>query len=224
MTINPWPAALRLLECRAELRNFAKSGGVTGTGRQQRVFSDAGYWEITVRLLVRNRDHANAYKAMIARLRTGEDILVKVQDLARPMGAAEPFGTVQFGSAVALRATTATINTNGVVLQAGNHFSVAGQLYRITEIVSGPATPPTLSPWQSFAPWRQQTPWENGEDPTGSYEVKFLPPARQAFASGANLITKAMTLKCVMKDLAEGDMELAVARLGEPTITFIEQY
>ncbi|MBS7543029.1 hypothetical protein [Ancylobacter oerskovii] len=96
------------------LKGLVSSGGRVADGREQRVQDDVGFW---------NRAQALAYRAMLTRLRTGEEILVKVFDAYGPehTGAAVP-PSASLTEAAALRATSLNISTFGQMLTDGRPF------------------------------------------------------------------------------------------------------
>lgn len=222
MTIE-WPGSFRILAGEPELRNFAKGGGPTGTGQEQRVFHDAGLWEVPVTLFIKGREALLDYRNVKARLRQGEDILVKICDKYKPDGAADEGSSAEIAGATALRATEASIAVDGIALRAGHRFRVFRYLYEITKIVSGPSAPgPSLGPWERSSPWNDESIWADTAGSTATYVVEFLPPSRIAFADGDPVIFDDLSVRCVLKNLSEGDLDQSGGRTASPQLTFIE--
>ncbi len=223
MTIEAWPDVLKARIWDPHLRNLAAAGGMTPTGRTQRVFSDAGLWEIKIsNIVVRNRQHAAAFRALIARLRAGEDILLPVRDCYPPIGNRISNAAASFVGGAALRATQVTLNIAGVAVEAGHHLSVGDRLHLVTEVVSGPSMPPLLNQLVSRSPWSSSVPWSNAVAGSADYALKILPPLRAAQGSGVAARFRDLRLRCVLKDTADGDLDLDLGRFGAPSLTFIE--
>lgn len=222
MTIQ-WPASLVPAKCNPTLRNFTTSGGRSMTGREQRVYSDAGYWSIDMqRIVVKGRAERYAYTAMINRLRQGEDVIVPIFDLYAAVGAANNGSTAAVAAAALLRATSLSITVSGLDVQAGVRFSIADRLYEISEVVSGPASPPLENQLTSDSPWADDQPWTDTVNATGTYVVKILPPLRAPVAVGNQINFSAPELRCIPADPGDGDLDLEIGRYGFPSITFIE--
>lgn len=221
MTITQWPGVLKARNWDAHLRNLAVSGGRSLSGREQRAFGDAGLWEVRIsNIVVRNRAQAAAFRALIARLRTGEDILLPVRDLYRPV--ANQNVTAQLSSGAALRATQVALTISGLDLQPGHHLTIDDRLHLVSEIVSGPVAPPLLNQLVSDLPWSDAIPWRDAVAGSAAYAAKLLPPLRAAVAGGTAVQFKDLVLRCVLKDLGDGDLDLDLGRLGRPSLTFIE--
>lgn len=207
--------------CNAELRNFHKSGGRTATGREQRVFGDAGFWEISYRSIPMRgrRDRVLAYRAMIARLRQGEEIVARVFDLFRCKGQ-EP---LRIASAAAMRATSITIEGIDADLLPGHHFTIGNRLHRVTEVTaqSEKATGVVTGTYTGEA-WTDADIWV--DEPAVSSTVKFLPPLRSAVAADALVEFDDLKCLCVLKDMSDGDLDLDLGRFGSPSFTLIESF
>ncbi len=224
MTIAAWPAVLKPRNCSPpELRNAARGGGQSFTGVEQRVFSDAGRWEITYEVPVSTRAQQLAWRAMVARLRSGEDILLTIFDKFRPAGV--PGGA--WGAAVstdaALRATTVHLVTVNVRVEAGVHFSIGQRLYRVVSVVAQtPAT--SISDWlTSDSPWSDSGVWVDDASSGGAaYEVKILPPLRAEADSGTAVEFEDLVCLCTLADASGGDLSLDLGRFATPSITFAE--
>ena len=223
MTILQWPDVLKARVWDPHLRNLAVSGGRTLTGREQRVFGDAGLWVIRVSdVVVRNREQAAAYRALIARLRAGEDILLPVRDLYQPLGVRSPDAAVKLKNAAPLRATQVDLNVAGVAVEAGHHLTIGDRLHLVTEVVTGPAVPPLLNQLVSGAPWSDALPWSDAVDGSADYAVRLLPPLRSDQPAGVTCSFRNLRLRCVLQELADGDLDLDLGRLGRPNLNFIE--
>ncbi|CZT36126.1 hypothetical protein [Rhizobium sp. 9140] len=216
MTITQ-SAALTLVSCNPELRNFVASGGRTGTGRQQNVFRDAGFWEIGVAFRTNNKASVLAYRAMIARLRQGEDILVSLVDLYCLEGEAPS----KILAPAARRATTVQVEGVAADLEPGHHITIQNRLHRVTEVLAQTETIiGTVLGAHDGSTWADGSTWVDEGDFTSS--IKFLPPLRAAIA--ANTLVEFDDLKClcVLKDMGDGDLDLDLGRFGSPSLTFIE--
>lgn len=223
MTIISWPAALKARVWDPHLRNQAASGGTSATGRTQRVFGDAGFWEVKVsQIVVHDRASVAAYRALIARLRAGEDILLPVRDLVLASGARNRFAFARLSADAPLRATQIDLSARGVDIAAGHHLAIDGRLHLVTEIVSGPSEPPLLNPALDDQPLSEGQPWADAVAGTASYSVRILPPLRSDIAAGSYLALHGFTLRCVLQDPGEGDLDLDLGRFARPSLSFSE--
>ena len=223
MTITVWPDVLKARIWDPHLRNLAASGGTSSTGRTQRVFGDAGLWEIKVsNIAVNTRERAAAYRALLARLRTGEDILLPVRDLYSAVGSNLSDASVTLTANAALRATQVGLTTTGVDIDPGYHFTIGGRLHLVTEVVSGPSEPPLLNQVVTDSPWSDDVPWVDAASGASAYTVKILPPLRAALTAGSPARFRNLSVRCVLKDVADGDLDLDLGRFGTPSLTFIE--
>lgn len=217
-----WNDQLRCRRSDAHLRNFARSGGRAMSGRERRVFSDAGFWIVAkAGIVVNTRERVAAYRAMMARLRQGEDILVPLCDLYRPVGALLPTSGALLSAPAALRAIRLNLLVSGVDLLAGQYLSIGDRLHLVTAIVARPSTPPLVNPVPIDAPFRDE-PWVDAAAASAAYTVDILPPLRAAAAAGAPVSFRDLKLRCVLRDLDDGDLELDLGRTGQPSLTFIE--
>ncbi|KRE00083.1 hypothetical protein ASE63_08245 [Bosea sp. Root381] len=152
MTIT-WNSALRARAGEPVLRNLAATGGRSPTGREQRVIGDAGFWHVPLTgLVVNTREKAAAYRAMLARLRQGEEMIFALCDMYRAPGALAVGSSVTIADATAPRATTINLFAGGVTIAPGYHFSLGGdRLHLITEVREG-ARRPAVSSVSSVMP------------------------------------------------------------------------
>lgn len=223
MTITVWPEILKARIWDPHLRNLASSGGTSATGRTQRIFGDAGLWEVRVSdIAVRNRAQAAAYRALIARLRTGEDILLPVRDLYAAVGSRVASASATLAGDAALRATEIALSVSGIDVEPGHHLTLGDRLHLVTEVVAGPTEATLLNQLVSDSAWSDALPWSDTVDGSVAYTVKLLPPLRAAAASGNPVQFKNLALRCVLKDTGDGDLDLDLGRLGRPSLTFIE--
>ncbi|MDR5172986.1 hypothetical protein IHQ56_15980, partial [Methylobacillus flagellatus] len=155
MTIS-WPVSLKPRNSSYDLRNMAATGGRTGTGREQRVFKDPGYWVLNYTVPVREKAQAREWRAMVTRLRAGEDIVAMVCDRWRADGAPGPY-TAELLADAAARATTLSIGTVGLDITAGVAFSIGNRLYRITSVNSH--TPIVYEGWDDAEAWDDDLVW-----------------------------------------------------------------
>lgn len=223
MTISTWPAALKARSWDAHLRNLSASGGTSPTGRAQRVFGDGGFWEVRIGgIKVAGRTAAAAYRALIARLRAGEDILLPVRDLYQPAGSRLESATVTLRANAPLRATQIALTVAGVDVEAGHHITLGDRLYLVSEVVSGPTTPPALNQLVSDSPWSDALPWADAVSGASAYTLKILPPLRADLLAGEPGRFRDLLVRCVLKDPLDGELDLDLGRFGAPSLTFIE--
>ena len=213
-----WSSALIPRSCNPELRNAARSGGVSLSGQEQRVFSPAARWEVTYQFSIHSTTQVNAWRAMLGGLRSGDDIIVTVYDMHKPGN----FGgdTTTLASAAALGAATLDIEGSGVVINAGQHISLGGdRLHLVTTVDEGTETNAGLVLAVSGdALWSDADIWIDGLITT----IGIVPPTRAAYAEGATVNLSALKLRCVLKDISDGDLGLDLGRFGSPSITFVE--
>lgn len=222
MTVT-WPAVLEARSWNANLRNMMASGGRTPTGRDQRVFSDAGFWEISISgIRIHNREEAAAYRAMLARLRTGEDILLPLPDAYAAVGARSNDAVITLSADADLRATQFALTAKGVDIQQGHYFTIGDRLHLGTQILSGPSAPPIVNQLVSDSPWSDDLPWADAVAGSSAYTIKFLPTSRADYSSGESVRFRDLLVRCVIKDPTDGDLDLDLGRLGTPSLTFIE--
>lgn len=223
--VMTWPAALEARRCNPNLRNSFKSGGRSISGIETRVTSDAAYWEVSIaEIMVSERDEARAYRRMAARLRDGEPIVLSIFDAYLPDGANGSASSIRVATTAALRATQMTIVVSGVDVEDGHHFSIGDRLYLITEVTGAPVSPPMVNPVITDTAWFDQ-PWtDDGESLSARYDIKFRPPLREEAPAGTLVRFKDLTLRCVIKDAADGDLDLDLGRLGAPSLTFNEDF
>lgn len=220
-----WPSILKARSCNVHLRNSVRSGGRSLIGTEQRQFSDAGRIEVSYSgIVVNTREKAAAYRSMIARLRAGEDILLSICDVYRPVGHRSPDAAVTFAADAALRATQLSLLSTGVDIEPGHHLTVGDRLHVVAQIVSGPGAPPLLNQVATDAPWSDEQPWADAVDGVAAYLVKVLPPLRAGYAAGTALDFGTLTLRAVIKDPDDGDLDLDLGRFGSPNLTFVESF
>ncbi len=223
MTIASWPPQLCARGWNPHLRNQSAAGGTSPSGRTQRVYSDAGFWEVVVSgIRIRNRDEAAAYRALLARLRTGEDILLPIRDLYQPDGSRLQNASVQLAANAPFRSTQIGLLVSGVDVAEGHHVTMGDRAYLITQVVSGPTTPPLLNQLVSDSAWSDALPWTDAVSGASAYTVKILPPLRADLVAGEPGRFRDLLVRCVLKDPADGDLDLDLGRFGNPSLTFIE--
>lgn len=216
-----WNPLLRARAGEPVLRNSAVSGGRSISGREQRLLGDAGFWSVPMRSIVVNtREKAAAYRAMTARLRQGESIILRICDAYVPRWARSEAAKAVLASAAPLRATQIGLTVTGIDVQPGHYLSFGDRLHLVTEIVSGPSEPPLVNPLVLDEPFHE--PWTDNVGTPASYVVKILPPLRAALSAGAAASFSDLKLRAVPEDLNAGDLDLDLGRFGTPSITFIE--
>lgn len=218
-------AWITLSQCDPNLRGVSDEGRRSSTGHNQRVLGDAGYWEVKyTEIAVMDATSARKYRAMLARLRAGEQILLPVPD---PYAVDDYDGvpsSASFGADAALRATTATINVVGPVpLEAGMYFTVGQRLYVVSEVTTEPSSGPSFLPWWDGVSWDDDATWlDAGSSPGPSYVVTFLPPLRTAATSGDPISLTSLQVLAELKTATDGDVDFEIGRLGRPSLTFVE--
>lgn len=218
MTIR-WPCdALQAVNVSFDIAARSLAAPASVSGVTQVVSSDAGVWKATLGgVVVRNRDHVLAFRAIAALLegRLGT-ILVPLcsayqpkpanwRDLYDPIphddDAAFDDDALYAGSsivvfcatAVPARAVSMTVKVVAAGdIQPGQHFSVEERLYRITAY---DATSRTMT---------------------------FRPPLREAVAAGTELNFDDPVCRMRLAGDDEMDLELQMRRRAEPSVNFIE--
>lgn len=225
MTVIPWPEVLIPRRCDPELRNFTKGGPPTAMGRQQRVFADAGYWQITLsEFSVATTERVLAWRKLIARLRAGGEVDVVVFD-AHSANPGVGLFSATLTAGVALRATSITVLVNFGEAGEGHYLSLDGRyLHVITEVVSKTEA-------QSIPQWlTTDDPWNDAggawfDDDTQGGDIltaNVLPPLRAAKASGSPVAFDGLRLRCVLDEMNSGDLSLDVGMFGFPTLVLRE--
>lgn len=216
-----WNPLLRARAGEPVLRNFAVSGGRSLSGREQRVLGDAGYWAIPMRSIVVNtREKAAAYRAMAARLRQSESVILRICDTYVPRWARSKAAKAVLTGDAPLRATQIALTVTGIDVQPGHYISFGDRLHLVTEIASGPAEPPLVNPLVLDEPFHE--PWTDNVDVPATYVVKILPPLRAGLPAGTSASFSDLRLRAVPEDLNSGDLDLDLGRFGTPSLTFIE--
>lgn len=222
----PFPSVLKARSVMTELRGFSRSGGRSLSGIEQRVFSDAGRWEIRFDgVPIRRHEQVRAWHLSISRLRAGENVIVTVPTLSNGSLAAQAVAVV--GANAAARATQVTLHVRDMRALAGQDFSIGNRLYRIVDIVS--QTPPDSIAKRigTDDQWSDAATWIDDDAGAGTFEVavvRILPPLRSAIAEGDPARFRDLTCTCVLSEMSEGDLALDLLRFGTPSITFIEDF
>lgn len=224
MTIA-WNPVLRARAGEPVLRNLAATGGRSPTGREQRVVSDAGFWAVPITgLVINTSDKAAAYRAMIARLRQGEELVFPLCQIYVPPGARDLGSSATLASSADLRDSRIDLFVTGFEPSAGFFCTIGERLHLITEVLVRPGQDPDNSPWLSdpVSPWAaDEQPWIETR-PDASWSVRIVPPLRAAVSAGAAVSFTQLRLRCVVQDLADGDLALDLGRFGTPSLTLIE--
>lgn len=216
-----WNPILRARAGEPVLRNAAATGGRSATGREQRVIGDAGFWAVPMRSIVVNtRERAAAYRAMAARLRQGESVILRICDAYVPRWARSKAAKAVLIGAAPLRSTQIGLTVTGMDVQAGHYLSFGDRLHLVTEIVSAPAEPPLVNPLVLDEPFHE--PWTDNVSAPATFVVKILPPLRAALPAGTAASFSDLRLRAEIEDLNAGDLDLDLARFGSPSLTFIE--
>lgn len=222
MTVS-WDSVLLPQRCSPEIMGMIASGGRSGTGREQRSLSDAGFWQITISgINVRNGQQAAAYRAMAARLRLGEDIILPIFDKYKPVGSWSSASSAALATNAALRSTQVVLSVSGIDLRPGHYFSLGDRLHLITELVAVTGTAPLENMIANDSPWSDHQPWSDAVSATANYTVKIAPPLRADYSAGDVAQFRYPIVRCVIKDPSDGNLDLELARFGSPSLTFIE--
>lgn len=161
------------------------------------------------------------WRAMVARLRQGEEIRLRWRDPNAPAGVRSG-ATVTFDGAHDLGATEIDLHVTGLALSRGTFFSISNRLYEVTEIVSGApiATNPFSTPG---AVWDDRRIWGSGTPgAVTATTVKILPPLRDDIADEAVASVDWLRLLAELDDINSGDLDLDFDKFGTATIAFNE--
>lgn len=217
-----WPSVLVPRHCDPELRNFVKRGGRAATGREQRAFSDAGFWEVAMQIPIHTKEKTLAYRAMMARLRQGEEVNIRLPDRTMAEGGNVPSSSAVLSGAHDLRATQLSITATGIEIVEGTLFSLVHRLHQVTEVVSGGAATFHNPVTTQNTPWDDDQPWNDGDPNTVNYVVKIMPPLRRNYADGQGVRFTGLSLTSVLADINDGDLSLDLGRFGTASLTFRE--
>lgn len=217
-----WPDALKITKCDPHLRSMSRSGGRSVSGRQQRVYADAGFWEVTYELPINRPERARAYEAMKALLETGQEILARIVRRNQPRGAYGEEVTASLTSTVAPRDTQISITVTGAEIDAGTYIGIGvNRAHVITEVVSGgPAE--FFNHVASDNKWDDGIPWSDAGPDAKTYVINVLPPIRAGFGAGTVVKFKDITMRGVLADMSDGDLSLDLGRFGTVTLTIQE--
>lgn len=222
MTVS-YPATLVPSNVAHELRGFSVSGGRSNTGDEQRAFFSAGRWEFRYDIPVRTREKVLAARAMMDRLRTGEDVLLKVFDLQRAEGAlgADPNAAVV--SSVSAGATSMQIEASGLDPEPGVHFSIGQRLYRINRVTAETPSDSLVDIILSDDKlWVDSAVWVEDGSGGSTYSVNFLPPLRATASAGAAVDFTDLVCLCGLAEMSDGDLSLDLGKFGTLSIAFRE--
>lgn len=205
-----------------ELRNGVKGGPPTRSGRRQRVFSDAGFWEYTPEIPIKSAEQARAWRALRARLRQGEEVNVRVYDRNGPPGFYGSTAAVTVTGLHAARSTSLTLNVVGIELQDGTYFSIGDRLYEIVDVTTGGGAPsnPFSTPGARWDDARVGYAGTVGASEATT--VQIVPPLRAAAANATALSFSDLMFKAVLADPGGGDTPLDRGRYGVASATFRE--
>ncbi|GAB4071780.1 hypothetical protein KHC28_00455 [Ancylobacter sonchi] len=221
MSTMNWPAVLVPKGVGPELRGSSKSGGRTGTGRQQQVFSQAGYWEFAYSIQICNRAQVLAWRALKANLRSGGDVLLKVYDLHTADGALNEGEASTLAADADEWSTTLSIRTTAR-LEPGVQLSLGDRLYQVQNIVSETGVPSLVDILLSDGlAWDDRALWNEGA-PVVITIVDILPPMRGAAAAGTDVELEHLVCRCVLATISDGDAELDLGRFADIRVTFSE--
>jgi hypothetical protein len=224
--VMSWPQVLIPRRCDPELRNFVKSGGRTTTGRRQNVFSDAGYWEINAtEFPIHTAERATAWRAMMARLRSGEEIDVLVYNVYTPDDGSVALFDAAATLDAAARATLITFSVDYGDIAEGHMFTLAGRyLHTITKVVSR-ITSVSIPQWFTTGDaWSDATgTWSDDNSAGGEViAVNILPPLRAPILAGDHMEFQFLSLRCVLDEMRSGDLSLDKGQFGFPSIILRE--
>ncbi|GLK86696.1 hypothetical protein [Ancylobacter defluvii] len=222
ISIEEWSAHLTPRNSFFELKGLVSSGGRVADGREQRVQDDVGFWRVSYSFAIRNRAQALAYRALLTRLRAGENIVAKVFDaygVTVTNTAATPSASVAVDAE--LRATTLNMWTMGLDLEPGISFSIGNRLHRITEIVA--RTAGSVGTWSDAGTWNDAGRWMDAPAATADgWEIRFMPPLREVIDAGTVVDFINLQCLCVIENVTDGDMDLELGFFGDPTLPLIE--
>lgn len=162
-------------------------------GKKQFVQADAGFWIITLdRIRIRSNADINEWRRLEGALNGRANtalIFIPSEDntIVATANAAAASGT-----------TTVFINRSvGNDVEEGMHFSVAGRLYRVREVVAEVAN---------------------------VFEVRVRPPVREAIANGASLNFSAP--ECRVRLMRDDGMNITheLLKFSTPTVVFCEDW
>lgn len=214
-----WNDALRPRRCDVNVRALTRRGGRSATGREQRVMSDAGFVDITYEIPVFAPYIARAYRALMARLRSGEEVLARVFDVNQPRGASNSLVVGSLAVEIAPRDTEIQITVTGSGVTPGAYIGIGvNRLHIITEVVSGG---PTTFFNQLASNWDDRVPWSAGAA-AATYVVKVMPPIRAGFGAGTTVKFDNITMRGILADVNDGELSLDVGRFGTATFTIRE--
>lgn len=206
----------------ATLRNVWVTGGSSLSGREQRVYRDAGFWEIKLDgVLIRRAADAWAYDAMLARLRTGEAMIVPLCRLYKP-AFSYPFAAY-LTAAVAVRQSVVNVTVAEETLVAGQKFSIGDRLHQIIEVVSVTARPGGLArPASGSHAWSDADFWR--DEAFNDHALRIIPPIRQVAAAEAAVEFSDLRATVVLAAADGGDVSLDLSRFGSASLTLVEQF
>jgi hypothetical protein len=213
---------MKPLTCDANLRNMVKRGPRSGSGREQRVFSDAGYWAIDYQYYLRMPQQVHAWRRTIARLRAGEQIIAPVIERSDTHSGRVLDAVAELKTGVALRDTEITILATGINVVEGLFIGINNRLYVITEITDGPDETQYFNPISSDGPWDDAIPWSDGTPAAQTWKISVLPPMRGDYPAGVAVKFTGITMVGVIDDPAQGDTKLDLIKRGNVSVTIIE--
>ena len=223
MTSIIWPASLNYRSASPELAGMTVTGGRSMSGIEQRTLRHPGFWRVRVEgIVINTQERANAYRALIARLRGGETVDVPIADPYRPKGARLTGAAATTTASVAAGAVTLAAAVVGHDVDAGHYFSTGGRLYVVTEVTSGGYG--LFNQLVTDSPWDDRIPWVDAPTVSAATGLKFLPNFRTAIGSGVALDFKRPTLTCRLASQETGDLTLDLLRYGAASLDLVEAF
>lgn len=218
-----WPTGLNYRSIVLELQSAVLTSGASMGGPTQQVYRDAGYWTVRISgIAIRDRQTANAYRAMMTRLRTGDAVFLPIADPYRPLGSMLTGAALVVSLPTQARATALLVSGTGIDLDAGQYVSVNGWVYLVTEVTSG-GTPATYNQVASDSPWDDALPWVDAPSVSVSSLIKIQPPLRAAIAAGTALEFRRPVIRCRLKRDAS-DAALELLRFASADLALDEAY
>lgn len=219
----PMPDALdKPLKCDVQLRNFIKRGPRTVSGREQRVFFDAGYVAVDYEWRLRTPREVRAFRKMIARLRAGEEIVAPVLERSDTRGVRDADTSAELKNPASLRDTSIVIFATGIDVAEGSYVGIGNRVHVITDVTSSPANIDFFDPVSGEGPWDDDIPWNDDLPAQQTWNIKILPPLRNDYDAGTAIKFTDITLIGVIDDPAQGDTKLDLIKRGSVAVTIIE--
>jgi hypothetical protein len=211
------PTILIPRDLQFSVKNEADAGPKNRRGRQQRVFSDAGYLELVLAdMPLSTPEHVRQYRSMLAKLRQGEEVIVDTFDMNKPDLAEDPTAEITLIGDHDVYTSTLAVTIEVVELDEGSVISDGEHSYMVLGVQEGSGDDNWIS---GPGPWDDTEFWDDGGV---SSLIRIAPPTRLDYDDGKIFYATGLRFRGYLADLSQGEVSLSFGRWGHGTLTITE--